>query len=103
MDYRSNLKNFLMKGKMFRVKGQGIGGTGSLPQMRLSPVFREGGTIAHRALVGSIIPESGQGISQQAVTGSILSSLERINTARRKKGSVKKKKSTDFKPLKFNL
>jgi uncharacterized sodium:solute symporter family permease YidK len=55
------------------------------------------------ALVGSIIPESGQGISQQAVTGSILSSLERINTARRKKGSVKKKKSTDFKPLKFNL
>ena len=103
MDYRSNLKNFLMKGKMFRVKGQGIAGTGSLPQMRLSPAFREGGTIAHRALVGSIIPESGQGISQQAVTGSILSSLERINTARRKKGSVKKKKSTDFKPLKFNL
>ena len=92
-----------MKGKMFRVKGQGIAGTGSLPQMRLSPAFREGGTIAHRALVGSIIPESGQGISQQAVTGSILSSLERINTARRKKGSVKKKKSTDFKPLKFNL
>ena len=103
MDYRSNLKNLLMKGKMFRVKGQGIGGTGSLPQMQLSPAFREGGTIAHRALVGSIIPESGQGISQQAVTGSILSSLERINTARRKKGSVKKKKSTDFKPLKFNL
>ena len=103
MDYRNNLKNLLMKGKMFRVKGQGIAGTGSLPQMRLSPAFREGGTIAHRALVGSIIPESGQGISQQAVTGSILSSLERINTARRKKGSVKKKKSTDFKPLKFNL
>ena len=92
-----------MKGKMFRVKGQGIGGTGSLPQMQLSPAFREGGTIAHRALVGSIIPASGQGISQQAVTGSILSSLERINTARRKKGSVKKNKSTDFKPLKFNL
>ena len=103
MDYRSNLKNLLMKGKMFRVKGQGIGGTGSLPQMQLSPAFREGGTISHRALVGSIIPENGQGISQQAVTGSILSSLERINTARRKKGSVKKKKSTDFKPLKFNL
>ena len=103
MDYRSNLKNFLMKGKMFRVKGQGITDTGSLPQMWLSPAFREGGTISHRALVGSIIPESGQGISQQAVTGSILSSLERINTARRKKGSVKKKKSTDFKPLKFNL
>ena len=103
MDYRSNLKNLLMKGKMFRVKGQGIGGTGSLPQMHLSPGFREGGTISHRALVGSIIPASGQGISQQAVTGSILSSLERINTARRKKGSAKKNKSTDFKPLKFNL
>ena len=82
MDYRSNLKNLLMKGKMFRVKGQGIGGTGSLPQMQLSPAFREGGTIAHRALVGSIIPESGQGIQQV---------------------STKKKKNTDFKPLKFNL
>ena len=97
MDYRSNLKNLLMKGKMFRVKGQGIAGTGALPQMRLSPAFREGGTIAHRALVGSIISEpSGQGISQQAVTGSILSSLERINKAKRKKGSTKKK-STEFK------
>ena len=64
MDYRSNLKNLLMKGKMFRVKGQGIGGTGSLPQMQLSPVFREGGTIAHRDLVGSIIPApNGQGIN----------------------------------------
>ena len=83
MDYRSNLKNLLMKGKMFRVKGQGIGGTGSLPQMQLSPAFREGGTIAHRALVGPIIPEpSGQGIKQV---------------------SAKKEKNTDFKPLKFNL
>ena len=83
MDYRSNLKNLLMKGKMFRVKGQGIAGTGALPQMRLSSDFREGGTIAHRALVGSIISEpSGQGI---------------------KKVSAKKKKNTDFKPLKFNL
>ena len=82
MDYRSNLKNLLMKGKMFRVKGQGIGGTGSLPQMQLSPAFREGGTIAHRTLVGSISPESGQGIQQV---------------------STKKKKNTDFKPLKFNL
>ena len=68
---------------MFRVKGQGIAGTGALPQMRLSSDFREGVTIAHRALVGSIISEpSGQGI---------------------KKGSAKKKKNTDFKPLKFNL
>jgi hypothetical protein len=50
--------------------------------MQLSPAFREGGTIAHRALVGSIIPESGQGIQQV---------------------STKKKKNTDFKPLKFNL
>ena len=83
MDYRSNLKNLLMRGKMFRVKGQGIGGTGSLPQMQLSPAFREGGTIAHRVLVGSIIPaSSGQGIKQV---------------------SVKKNKNTDFKPLKFNL
>ena len=83
MDYRSNLKNLLMKGKMFRSKGQGIAGTGSIPQMQLSPAFREGGTIAHRALVGSIIPaSSGQGIKQV---------------------SVKKNKNTDFKPLKFNL
>ena len=83
MDYRSNLKILLMKGKMFRVKGQGIGGTGSLPQMQLSPAFREGGTIAHHALVGSIIPApSGQGIKQV---------------------SAKKNKNTDFKPLKFNL
>jgi hypothetical protein len=51
--------------------------------MQLSPAFREGGTIAHRALVGSIIPApSGQGIKQV---------------------SAKKNKNTDFKPLKFNL
>ena len=83
MDYRSNLKNLLMKGKMFRSKGQGIARTGSIPQMQLSPAFREGGTIVHRALVGSIIPaSSGQGIKQV---------------------SVKEKKNTDFKHLKFNL
>ena len=31
MDYRSNLKNLLMKGKMFRSKGQGIADTVSIP------------------------------------------------------------------------
>ena len=83
MDYRSNLKNLLMKGKMFSSKGQGIAGTGSIPQMQLSPAFREGGTITHRSLVGSIIPaSSGKGIKQV---------------------SAKKNKNTDFKPLKFNL
>ncbi len=52
MDYRSNLKNFLMKGKIFRVKGQGIAGTGSLPQMRLSPAFREGELLHTVPLLG---------------------------------------------------
>ncbi len=33
MDYSSNLKNLLMKGKMFRAKGQGIAVTGVIPQM----------------------------------------------------------------------
>ncbi len=83
MDYSINLKNLLMKGKMFRAQGQGITGTGVIPQMQLSPVFREGGTFAHHVLVGSIISSSsGQGIKQV---------------------SVKKNKNTDFKPLKFNL
>jgi hypothetical protein len=88
MDYSNNLKNLLMKGKMFRSKGQGIAGTGVIPQMQLSPAFREGGTISHRA-----------------VTGSIIANLERINQAKKssKKSSSKKNKNTDFKPLKFNL
>jgi hypothetical protein len=72
-----------MKGKMFRAKGQGIAGIGSLAQMLLSPVLREGDTIPHHVLVGSIIPApSGQGITQVL---------------------VKKNKNTDFKFLKFNF
>ena len=117
MDYRGNLKNLLMKGKMFKIKGQGIGGAPSL-RMSTGSGLRLGGTISHLPLNPDLSGDferfrisSGKGVSQNAVNASILSSLERINKAKKssnkpkkasKKASSKKKKS-NFKSLKFNF
>ena len=128
MSYRSNIKNLLMKGRMFRSKGQGLAGGPALPRLRLGFRHTTGGTISHKAIIDSI--SHGKGISQQAVTGSILSSLDRIHSTRKKgskkasrKGSkkaskkaskgkgikkvsakkTKKKSSKNFKSLKFNF
>ena len=54
MDYRGNLKNLLMKGKMFKIKGQGIGGTPSL-RMSSGSGLRLGGTISKNTVSHSHI------------------------------------------------
>ena len=53
MNYRAFVKKQLMGGKLYKVRGFGIG-AGSLPQMRLN--HYSGGTISHRAVVGPLIP-----------------------------------------------
>ena len=56
MNYRAFVKKQLMGGKLYKVRGFGIG-TGSLPQMRLN--HYNGGTISHRAIVGPLLPDFG--------------------------------------------
>ena len=54
MNYRAFVKKQLMGGKLYKVRGFGIG-AGSRPQMQLSN-YHDGGTISHRAVVGPLIP-----------------------------------------------
>ena len=56
MNYRAFVKKQLMGGKLYKVRGFGIG-AGSRPQMRLN--HYSGGTISHRAVVGPLIPDVG--------------------------------------------
>ena len=56
MNYRAFVKKQLMGGKLYKVRGFGIG-TGSRPQIRLN--HYSGGTISHRAVVGPLIPDVG--------------------------------------------
>jgi len=53
MNYRAFVKKQLMGGKLYKVRGFGIG-AGSRPQMQLSNYGS--GTISHRAVVGPLIP-----------------------------------------------
>ena len=56
MDYRANLKQLLMKGQMFKLKGQGIASVGSgISHMQIKD-YRGSGTISHRAAVGALEP-----------------------------------------------
>ena len=102
--YRGNLKNLLMKGKMFKIKGQGIGGAPSL-RMSTGSGLRLGGTISHRPLNPDLSGDferfrisnphtkaSGQGIKKSSNKPKKAS----------KKASSKKKKA-NFKSLKFNF
>ena len=57
MNYRAFVKKQLMGGKLYKVRGFGIG-AGSRPQMQLSN-YHDGGTISHRAVVGPLIPDFG--------------------------------------------
>ena len=57
MNYRAFVKKQLMGGKLYKVRGFGIG-AGSRPQMQLSNNY-SGGTISHRAVVGPLIPDFG--------------------------------------------
>ena len=53
MNYRAFVKKQLMGGKLYKVRGIGIG-AGSRPQMQLSN-YHGGDTISHRAVVGPIV------------------------------------------------
>ncbi len=92
MNYRAFVKKQLMGGKLYKVRGFGIG-SGSLPQMRLN--HYSGGTISHRAVVGPLIPDFGS-----------------LSIARKKSGAGRNRKIYDdekigkgkkFNSLKFNF
>ncbi len=81
---------------MFKIKGQG---NGDVPSLRMSSGsgLRLGGTISHRPLNPDLSSDferfhisSGKSVSQNAVTGSILGSLERINKAKKSRNKPKK-------------
>ena len=94
MNYRAFVKKQLMGGKLYKVRGFGIG-SGSLPQMRLN--HYSGGTISHRAIVGPLLPDFGS-----------------LSIARKKSGAGRNRKIYDdekighgqakkFNSLKFNF
>ena len=94
MDYRASLKQLLMRGQMFKSKGQGISGVG-LPQMQIKD-YRGTGTISHRTVVDRVVNSMNNlNISDQG--------------ARKKDYDVPKPKarktkgSGNFKSLKFNF
>ena len=97
MDYRGNLKNLLMKGKMFKIKGQGIGGAPSFGMSRGSGL-RLGGTISHRPLN----PDLSSDFERFRIsTPDTKASGQGIKKASKKSSS--KKKKANFKSLKFNF
>ena len=53
MNYRAFVKKQLMGGKLYKVRGFGIG-VGSRPHMQLN--HYSGGTISHRVIVGPLLP-----------------------------------------------
>ena len=93
MNYRAFVKKQLMGGKLYKVRGFGIG-AGSRPQMQLNH-YHSGGTISHRAVVGPLLPDFGS-----------------LSIARKKSGSGRIRKIYDdekigkgkkFNSLKFNF
>ncbi len=78
MNYRAFVKKQLMGGKLYKVRGFGIG-SGSLPQMRLN--HYSGGTISHRAVVGPLLPDFGS-----------------LSIARKKSGAGRNRKIYDDEP-----
>ena len=93
MNYRAFVKKQLMGGKLYKVRGFGIG-AGSRPQMQLSNNY-SGGTISHRAVVGPLIPN-----------------FESLSISRKKSGAGRNRKIYDdekigkgkkFNSLKFNF
>lgn len=94
MNFRARIKLNLMKGRTFQSRGQGIAGTGTVPRMRITGKFRQGGTISHRAAVGSLEP-----LMQQLA-------LTKPRKKASKKSSKKGRgttKSKSYKSLKFNF
>jgi hypothetical protein len=80
MNYRAFVKKQLMGGKLYKVRGFGIG-AGSRPQMQLSNNY-SGGTISHRAVVGPLIPN-----------------FESLSISRKKSGAGRNRKIYDDEPV----
>ena len=78
MNYRAFVKKQLMGGKLYKVRGFGIG-AGSRPQMQLN--HYSGCTISHRAVVGPLLPDFGS-----------------LSIARKKSGSGRIRKIYDDEP-----
>ncbi len=78
MNYRAFVKKQLMGGKLYKVRGFGIG-AGSRPQMQLN--HYSGGTISHRPIVGPLIPN-----------------FESLSIARKKSGTGRNRKIYDDEP-----
>ena len=69
MNYRASIKQQLMGGKLYKVRGFGIS-VGSQPQMQLNH-YHSGGTISHRAVVGPLLPDFGSlSVSSNQKSGS---------------------------------
>ena len=79
MNYRASIKQQLMGGKLYKVRGFGIS-VGSQPQMQLNH-YHSGGTISHRAVVGPLLPDFGS-----------------LSIARKKSGSGRIRKIYDDEP-----
>jgi hypothetical protein len=92
MNYKTNLKVNLMRGRAIKFTGQGFISTGSLPRMRLENNNRSAGTISHRVAVGALEPL-----------------MQKLNitkpTPKKRKASAKKGKGVkkNYKSLKFNF
>ncbi len=117
--YRGNIKTLLMRGKIFRQQGNKLSGKHIRKQLNTITHSGSGfanhlpGTISHRPLNPDLNGDferfriSCKGISQNAVNGSILASLDRIKNTTKKKSSNNPKSSAkkkgNFKSLKFNF
>ena len=113
MDYRANLKQLLMRGQMFKLKGQGIASIGSgISHMQIKD-YRGTGTISHRAAVDRAINSmnnlniSGQGtfMDRKRDDNIIGRGARKKNYGISGHGKPKAKKtkgSGNFKSLKFN-
>ena len=96
MNYRAFVKKQLMGGKLYKVRGFGIG-AGARPQMRLN--HYTGGTISHRAIVGPLLPDFGSlSVSSNQKSGS--GRIRKIYDDEPKAGKGLSKK---FNSLKFNF
>ena len=98
MDYRANLKQLLMKGQMFKLKGQGIASVGSgISRMQIKD-YRGSGTISHRAAVGALEP------LMQRLNIKGQGAIKKNYDAPKPKPKARKTKgSGNFKSLKFNF
>ena len=96
MNYRAFVKKQLMGGKLYKVRGFGIG-AGSHPSMQLNN-YHGAGTISHRAVVGPLIPDFGSLSIGRQKSGA--GRIRKIYDDEPKSGKGLSKK---FNSLKFNF